>query len=217
MSENVFIQEFERSVPTGDAVPIAPAPSRLRLVSGVVQCEIEEVTPGLSSKQSLYQVATTLRVTQPAEYAGVLIWETFVIGDKQDPQAEQPETWGRTIGGSRFRRLADRAKVPFGKMSTMAAALLKKPVIADMYTFTEPALNKDGSKNDYAGKTKRRVRDFFAVNEKTLSAKGVPFDDASPAAAGSVTFDPTTKVTCPICTTVVTAAEFPGHAETHES
>ena len=163
-------------------------------------------------------MAAPFRVTKPEEYTGALIWDNFVIGTQADSQAEKLETWGE-VGGSRFRRMADRAKVPFGKMSAMVGQLVGKSVVLDMYTKVEPAKRKDGTENPYAGKIRREVRDFFSVGEKPLAAKGVPFDSAagSTPQAGNVAFDPAAKVQCPMCSTMTTAADFPKHAEVHEA
>ena len=216
MSESIVIPEFDREVPTGEAVPIQEPPSRKRLEAGVVLATIEELTPGLSSRQSLYQVATTFRVIEPAEFAGALIWENFVIGDKEDSQAERADTWGRTVGGSRFRRMADRASVPFGRMSTMVAALLKRKIVIDVYTTVDPPKQKDGSPNPYAGKVRRNIRDFYRVGEKTLAARGTDFDAAGngPAPA-AVAFDGDAPTPCPVCSVVTAAKDFAAHAETH--
>lgn len=220
---NEFIQEFDREVPTADVIPVTAAPERKRLVEGVVMAQATELTPGFSSRQQLYQVAATFKVTSPEEYAGALIWENFVIGDKEDPNAEQATTWGRSIGGSRFRRYAERAKVPFGKMSTMVSALLDRPVVLDVYTKYEPPKIKNketglDEDNPYAGKVRRNIREFYAVGEKALQARGEAFTGGAAApAAGVVADDPTKLVTCPVpgCGRMMPAADFPAHANSH--
>jgi hypothetical protein len=215
MTESVVIPDFDRDVPTADAVPIKAPPSRKRLEEGTVLVSVEAIQPGLSSRQSLYQIATTFRVVEPPEFAGALIWENFVIGDRDDPMAEQLDTWGRTVGGSRFRRYADRAKVPFGRISAMVPALLATRVVVDMYTAVESPKKADGSPNPYAGKVNKRIRDFFAVNEKALAARGADYTPGGPATA-TVAVDGAASQVCPICSSVMTAAEFLAHAPTHE-
>lgn len=218
-----FIPEFDREVPTGEAVPITAPPERKRLESGIVLAAASELTPGLSSQQQLYQVAATFKVIAPEEFAGALIWENFVIGDQEDPTAEQAATWGRTIGGSRFRRYADRAKVPFGKMSSMVAGLMGRPVVIDVYTRVEPAKKqnrstKEWETNPYAGKSRRNIRDFYAVGEKPLAAKGSDFTSSGESGSqATVAEDPTATITCPVptCGQTMPSAEFTAHVNAH--
>lgn len=216
MAESVVIPEFDRDVPTGEAVPIQEPPARKKLISGTVEVSVEELTAGLTSRKSLFQVSGTFRVVNPPEYAGALIWENFVIGDDEDTQALKLETWGRTVGGSRFRKLADRLKVPFGKLSVMVGQMVKKTVVVDMYTFVEPPKNKDGTDNAWAGKERRRIRDFYTLNEKPLKATGTDWtpDTAVPVVAPN----PDEPQTCPVpgCGQVVAAKDFPAHVNTHD-
>ena len=79
---------------TGASVLVPVGPYRTR----------PSVTESQSTTGKLMYVGLFRLSDAHAEYAGVPLYENFVIGSDQDPDAQDPETWKKSIGARRMRQ-----------------------------------------------------------------------------------------------------------------
>jgi len=53
-----------------------------------------------------------LKVIEPKKHAGSALFDTFTIGNEDDPKAQLQETWASSAGAKKLKRLLKRAGVP---------------------------------------------------------------------------------------------------------
>lgn len=106
-------------------------------------------------------------VEQPEAYAGMRIFENFVIGIEEDPMGAQRETWLRSVGARRLKGLLKAANVPQSNdlnqiCNTFAGVM-----------FLTQATQYEEQSGDYKGSIRNRFN-FYKVGERVVGVEGKP-------------------------------------------
>ena len=173
-----------------------------------------------TARSGNYMMVVGFRGAEPASAAGTLHTENYVVGTPEDPGAADPDTWAKSVGFSRFARLMDRAKVARNgaEAEQVCQEAIGKRVILQVQQEVEPAIDKYGQPNQYAGRVRMRVRESFAVGERPLgplsaipgtALKAAPVGTAAPKAK------PPAVLACTVCKASVAVKDYGAHMLTH--
>lgn len=107
-------------------------------------------------------------VIEPTELAGNALFDSFVIGSDDDPEAMQPETMKQSFGMKRCTSMFEAMghDVRGEDEETFAEKYIGGRYLAAVLRYAEPALKKDGTPNPYGGIEKNRVTRYFTVGER---------------------------------------------------
>jgi hypothetical protein len=145
------------------------------LTAGIKKLEIDAFEE-TNSSTGKYMIKATFKVLEPANEAGLLYFDQFVIGSDSDLGAEDPNTWAQAVGAKIFKQVVDKAAVP-RKDSVEATCIAAKgcQVLADIDIEVETKNEK------YKGKERNRARKWFRVGERPVGTVAMP--NGAPAAA----------------------------------
>ena len=122
------------------------------------------------TKNGKRQFEIVLGVVEPALLKGNQHTERLVIGTENDPQALDPLTWKTppsVYAASRFVQLLNAAGVgTTGSTEKDLAAVAGQAVGGFIQVTVEPAIRKDGTANEYAGRERSQIRKFFKPGER---------------------------------------------------
>ncbi len=136
-------------------------------------------------------------IVEPAQFTGMQLFDNFVIGTVEDPEAEDPETWKASIGARLFKQMLKKAQVPFGQdLEEMCNIAVGQQLIAVV-----------GSQITGRGTPMNQIRSYYAVGERQVGidaqAPAVPkaaapkprpaATPAAPATAGGTGPPPPTR------------------------
>lgn len=112
------------------------------------------------SKKGTLMVAATFEVVQPTSYAGMTHREWYVLGNDDDPEAEDPETWKRQSGARNLKRLAKATGAVLDpELETTCQNLLGQQFDVLVIQETE----KGG---EYDGRIRNRIQSYYACGEQ---------------------------------------------------
>ena len=183
-------------------------------------------------------------IVEPAQFTGMQLFDNFVIGTAEDPEAEDPETWKASIGARLFKQMLKKAQVPFGQdLDEMCLIAVGQQLIAVV-----------GSQITKRGTPMNQIRSYYAVGERQVgidasapavpkaaapkarpvatsaapptAAAAAPPTRAVPRPAPTAPAPPAPKgpakaaagvpmVKCTICNNQVARAEFATHVQSH--
>lgn len=192
---------------------------------------IEETTTNPDKGIARLMYKATFKVVEPEQFAGVPLFEYFVIGNNDDPDARQAATWLNSVGAKRLKRLAKATLVPVtNDADAMVGAITGQRFVASIGQKID-----DGQRDPkYAGFKRNTVEGMHAVGTQTIGITGssdaavdelpiVPATVKTSAAvqtapsSGGQAAKPASKaaasptVPCPYCGTPVTRAEYMNH------
>lgn len=109
-------------------------------------------------------------VEEPVTEAGSVAYEMFVVGNDDDPNGTDQETWNKSVGARRFRGLLKAANIAIDDDSEAeeafdegAAAVTDQKVCISVEQETEPETDRNGMPNQYAGKKRSRINRFYPL------------------------------------------------------
>lgn len=171
------------------------------------------------------------RIQAPAAYKGMVLFERFVVGSAEDPEANDPQTWlsPRNVAVKRMKALFKGAALNTSQSITaMSRAILQKKVVAVVSIEVEPALDKKtGDANKWAGQQRNRVDGYYKPGEADLVAgpaltgvappTPVATSAAAPAAAPAKVAKPRAepKLECAVCDQLVPRSQYEAHEQAH--
>ncbi len=161
----------------------------------------------------------TFRVVEPAAFAGSPYWENFNIGSADDPNAEDPETWKRSIGAQILGRVIDAALVPRSNdVDTDIAAATGQRILASIEQEIE---TKEGP---YKGRVRNKVVRWYKRGEAAVGSAGAPAaaprattpkpaTPAAPKAAPKPVAPPAVSCSIEGCAWKGERRDFPAHVQ----
>lgn len=157
---------MEANVPQG-FVPFDEIPDSGVLLDGTYHVAGEELTADFSSTgKKMY--SARMVVAAPDDYQGMYMFENFVIGTDDDPQATQLSTWKKSIGARRLKGMLKAAGIPSSNDEAAICAGFKGVqfmIVVSQYT------EKGG---DYDGTIRNRIGGFYRVGERAPEVTGKP-------------------------------------------
>lgn len=101
------MSEYDDKPVSFDDTPRTSSP-----LAGLIAYEIDEIEPDQTSTGKLC-IKAVFRAIEPEDVEGRQSWKTYTIGTKDDPQANDPLTFGKksTIGFREFRDLIDGCQI----------------------------------------------------------------------------------------------------------
>src|SRR3990167_6149896 len=88
--------------------------------------ELDEVT----SKSGKLMYDVRLEIMEPADFAGMGVFEHFTIGSDEDPDGAEDATWIKAIGARRLKNMLKAAQVPADTdMDIIIAAALQQQLV----------------------------------------------------------------------------------------
>jgi len=147
----------------GRIAPFDQVPDTSLLPGGayLLKIHLEETA---SKEKGLLMYKATLDVVEPAVLAGLSHIENFVVGNDDDPAAENEATWRGSFGARAMKRMLKCAGVPLdsGDMDEIAAAAEDQLVISVIEVEED-----DGSRDPrYKGTKRNRARMWYSPGEK---------------------------------------------------
>src|SRR5574343_894207 len=155
--------------------------------SCVAQLSIEAIDEKDTSTGKSMMVVT-FKGIEPKEIAGLMKDENFVIGTEDDPQA-LGDAWGAkaSFGCRLFKKMLAAAGVPFqsADVAHTCATAIGQQLLATVKHEVEPAKNRDGTDNQYAGRVRDRLSGFNRLGARApeLIPCGCPQCTGQPAEA----------------------------------
>lgn len=156
-------------------------PDTAILADGAYIFAIESIEETASQSQKLMYKAT-LRVAEGPSGVGLPIFENFVIGNDNDPNADDPQTWAGSVAARRMKQLFTKTGVEVGddldEVIVAATGQLVGAIVGQEVD--------DGSKDPkYKGTVRNRIQAFFTPGEREIGAtdNGKPAAPKRPAAA----------------------------------
>lgn len=203
----------------GRQVDWTDVPDSNILPEGLYVCEIESIEEKQSRSGKLMYHGT-FRVADGV-MKGSPLFEYFVIGSDDDPNADQPQTWKAAIGSRRLKAVFRAAQVPDDRDidNRIAVAVGQRLIAAVQQETDQKKTNADGSPNSFFGNIRNKIGAFYSTAER---AAGPTAPAAAPAAsdpsAGNKS-KPLAKpvsedVECPYCPSgknKVNRKEYMGH------
>ncbi len=227
-----------RNVNWGEVPDSAIVPDGIYLVT------IEEVTEGMSGDSEgrtpklMYKAAH--RIVEPVQFVNLPVYDNFVIGSDDDPNADDKATWAASIGARRMKRLAKTAQVGlFEDMELLCEQMKGQQVLAmigQQTTKRGSVLNQVNSYHTigecevgvtepHAGArpaAKPAARPATLTSEQQIGRTAAKPAAAAPAPAAAKPA-PRPKVAglrcsiCPADAPLVARDQFAAHAEKHEA
>lgn len=137
-------------IPDGSTVP-----------DGVFQVRGESLEATVTSTgKKMY--SCHLAIEGPDDYAGMMLFENFVIGSEEDPNAQLLSTWKRSVGARRMKAMLAAAQMPQATNEGQITAGFKGTVFLVSVTQYE---EKDG---DYKGMVRNRIGGFHRIGERAV-------------------------------------------------
>lgn len=127
---------------------------------GAYQLDIEEIVEQPSSSGKLMYAGAFRTVDGPGPN-GTPLYENYVVGSDDDPQAEDPETWKKSVGAQLLKACLSKAQVPiYDDLDESLLAAKGQQFIAIVVKETE---EKEGP---YKGRVRNRIRGYYTIGEK---------------------------------------------------
>lgn len=116
-----------------------------------------------------------VRVVEPVAFAGAPLYENFVIGSDTDPQADDPHTLKESVGLKILKTIFVACGMSLARdLDVMTQQAAGQRFLASIYTKVEPAMNRDGTANPYAGRKKNAMGRLWRVGERPVGLASTP-------------------------------------------
>jgi hypothetical protein len=162
--------------------------------TGVVDPGIYQVAIGeleeTASKSGKLMYNARIEIIEPTDFAGMGIFESFVIGSDDDPDAQEETTWNKSVGCRRLKQMLKAAQVPLDNdMDNVVAAALQQQLVVSVTQEVD-----DGSRDpQYVGRVRNRIGAFYQLGHKEVGV--APAAPAKPATPKAVAPKPPLAVT----------------------
>lgn len=201
----------------GRVIPFGGISASNVLPTGFYHCRVVELKETQSSdadgKTPKLMYKLTAEIMEPAAYKGQRIFENFVIGTDDDPDAELLETWQASIGGKNMKRLQSKLNLAVGDEEDSDAfceMVKEQEFVAQVQFYLD-----DGKKNaQYKDQPRNRTTAYWTVGEKPAKVtEELPATAAPKATAGKGKTATATKTTAAKPAAAKLACNFPGCKE----
>lgn len=169
--------------------------------------EVEDLSEE-TSKKGYLMYKGTMRVVEPAEFAGTPLFEYFAIGNENDPTASEQKTWATSVGAKRLKRLFKATMITFTQdVDEMVESAKGQRFIGSVTQETD-----DGTRDPkFAGTKRNRLQNMYPIG---TTAIGKPATAPAAAATKPATkAAPASTMSCPFCQESVTRAEYSEHVK----
>lgn len=159
----------------GRAVNFDSIPDTGLVPPGIYQVSIAELEE-TASKNGKLMYNARLEIIDPADFAGMGVFESFVIGSDTDPDASQDATWVASVGARRMKQMLKASQTPLDNdMDNVVSAALQQQLVVSI------TQEVDDGKGDpqYAGRVRNRISAFYQLGHKEVGLTDAP----APAAA----------------------------------
>ena len=148
----------------GRAVNFDAVPDTGVVDTGMYQVSIAEIEE-TASKNGKLMYNARLEIVEPTDFAGMGVFEAFVIGSDEDPDASQDATWIKSIGARRLKQMLKAAQVPLDNdMDNVVAAAAQQQLVVSVTQEVD-----DGSRDpQYAGRVRNRISAFYVLGTKEV-------------------------------------------------
>lgn len=137
---------------------------RATLPGGRWVLAIEDIKDDEPTGTGKYQIKSVLRTLEPMD--GLPHFENFVIGNDNDTNGDDPDSW-KGPAGQRYIQMLKKAGIePTGDTEQDFAAVVGQQVGAVITQRVEPAIDRNGQPNQYAGQVRSQADTFFRVGER---------------------------------------------------
>jgi len=113
-----------------------------------------------------------------APFTNMHYFENFVIGSDEDLEATVAGTWVQSVGARRLKQVLKAAQVAEkNDMDKICAGFAGVQFMTGLQEYKEPAKQRDGQENPYAGQPRNKSVGFYKIGErepKLEVKKGVP-------------------------------------------
>lgn len=145
----------------GKAVNWDAVPDSNVVPDGTYLVSIAEINEQQSKSGKLMYNAR-LEIVEPEDFAGMGVFEYFVIGSDEDPDGDQEATWIKSIGARRIKNLFKAAQVPMDSdMDNIIAAALQAQLVISVSQNIE-------TEGDYKGRVSNRIGAFYPLGSREV-------------------------------------------------
>lgn len=178
-------------------------PDRIAFDTGIYLFKIAALKE-LETDDGILTYLGVFECEEPLGFDGLTQMERFTIGDENDPEAQEANTWRKSRGAKNFKQMLNAASVPLIEdTETLFEAAKGARFVARIVQTT--------SKKD--GQVYGNIRSYYSTTSPEAAKVGlVPSGLPSP---GSPT--PDTAMTCGICGVAVPRSDYGKHLVTHRT
>jgi hypothetical protein len=186
------------------------------LISGMITFLVEDIQETVTAAKEgrpggnkMY--VATFKATEPTAYAGTLLKDWFAIGNDRDPKADDPETWKRSIGASRLKRLFQVTHITMKKdIDENIAACIGQSFVGNTIEEVD-----DGRRNpQFSGRRRSKIVRMYPVGMAPMPIAGAsapaPVAPPPPKPVPVRVAAPLTSV-CPYCPEIVQRDQAMAH------
>ena len=164
----------------GKIAPWDEIPESAVVPTDAYLASIESMAEELSQSSGKLMYSTAFKIMEPTAHAGLNLFERFVIGSDEDPEAEDPETWKKSVGARRLKRCLKAAQIPLDQnMDQVMALAIDQVVILMVQEYKEPDVDRAGNPSEYAGQPRNKINAFHPIGTIDPGTKAV--DTVAPA------------------------------------
>ena len=146
-------------------IPGKAVPDSSNLPDGIYLFGVENFSVA-ESKDGYVQFHAQLRALQPKSHKGLPHFESWTIGHKDDPSADDELTWKR-FPATRCKQFVTRAGVEFdGDPEDVARQLHGQKVMGRIVNTIQAKFNRDGTENPYAGNVQCQAKEWYEPGDK---------------------------------------------------
>jgi len=122
---------------------------------------------------------TQFEIMEPADFAGMMLFELFCIGTDEDPDAVEEKAW-RGFAATRMKAMLKSAQVPMDDdMDNIIAAAIQQQLIVAANQEVD-----DGTRDPkYKGRVRNRISSFYQLGHKEVGLTDAPAAAKKPLAA----------------------------------
>lgn len=207
----------------GRLIPLGSIPRTNVLPTDVYRLKVNSLMPKMSKeneaenrKSKLMYILST-SIVEPASHKGMPFTKFFVIGNEDDPEAEELTTWQKTGGGRDFAKFTDKIGISFGDEED--EEILCKQVEGAEFLATIVEKTNDGKRDPHRkGQPENEVAAYWMIGEKDAGSASTTTTKAAPAKAKAATTPkeaPSDEVTCTACKARVPRKGLKEHVDQH--
>ena len=148
--------------------PWDSVPDNLVVDEGIYQLVISSLEEKVSAAGNLMFALESV-IEDPLTFGALTMRDWFVIGNEEDPLAEDPETWRKARGAQKLKRFLKGAQVQLdADMDIVCANAVDSRFLAKIVIDID-----DGKKNpEYKGQQRNRMTSYFAIGTRDIGVSG---------------------------------------------
>ena len=148
----------------GRRAPWQDIPDSAVVPDGVYHLAVEEIEESQSSEQTggklMYELE--VRVIEPKAFVNLPLYNNFVIGSDDDPNADDPETWKASVGAKNLKRFFSAVQVEF------VDDLAPMCVTAKDQEFLGLVTKSQETQGQYKGRERNNFNGWFKLGERAV-------------------------------------------------